>query len=497
MKPEGMTALADAASWPTARCLEHGAWRPLPSSRVAHNYSAALTASRYMCIERRRALEIEQQAWRPSPKDCPAAARTRLHDPLRDDFDGLFSSAARPVHIALLSDSLGAQLKSSVETAARANPHHLRALRFVDASRRANDAMRPFNLATIPRNAAGCQSVLGSIHWPAGVPVAAGAPSRRHHSSGAAARSSKMGTKGVAMGSASKGLFANGQANGHHANVTSTTTAASTPNGPTRIILASSGMWYNLRPYCNGSGMSLFGLGANATCSHFILGKRIHPADVELNHSSPMSARPQQFWRLYHQQFGVPPWGWYSWARRLRGTATIREYEADVATFLDTALSYAVDVSATLIWVETTPQHFAPLPRSAADPKPTECTSHPATPLARDERWPQELEELCLSAESEPAPPVHERTARAGNTSLGRPRTDCHGDWRNHIARRLAAARGVRVVPLAAALSSRSDLHTGGAGDCTHWCEGSEAHAHLAMAVLNVIRDVLQVRLGS
>ena len=72
---------------------------------------------------------------------------------------------------------------------------------------------------------------------------------------------------------------------------------------------------------------------------------------------------------------------------------------------------------------------------------------------------------------------------------LDAPRTDCKGDWRNHIARRLAAERGVSVVPLAAALASRADLHTGGGGDCTHWCEGSEAHAHLATAVLNVVRD--------
>jgi hypothetical protein len=71
------------------------------------------------------------------------------------------------------------------------------------------------------------------------------------------------------------------------------------------------------------------------------------------------------------------------------------------------------------------------------------------------------------------------------------PVTACVGDWRNHIARRLARSRGVAVVPMAAALGSRGESHTGGGGDCTHWCEGSEAHAFLASATLNVIASVI------
>ena len=45
----------------------------------------------------------------------------------------------------------------------------------------------------------------------------------------------------------------------------------------------------------------------------------------------------------------------------------------------------------------------------------------------------------------------------------------------------------MRVIPLAAALATRHELHTGGGGDCTHWCEGSEAHAFLATSVLNTL----------
>jgi choline dehydrogenase-like flavoprotein len=44
---------------------------------------------------------------------------------------------------------------------------------------------------------------------------------------------------------------------------------------------------------------------------------------------------------------------------------------------------------------------------------------------------------------------------------------------------------------LAAALSTRSHLHTGGSGDCTHWCEGTEASLFMATALLNTIASVL------
>ena len=73
----------------------------------------------------------------------------------------------------------------------------------------------------------------------------------------------------------------------------------------------------------------------------------------------------------------------------------------------------------------------------------------------------------------------------------------CHEalrDWRNLLAAPLLAAHGIPVVPLAAALSSRGDLHAGnesnrkeGTGlDCTHYCEPSEATVQMASATLSM-----------
>ena len=120
--------------------------------------------------------------------------------------------------------------------------------------------------------------------------------------------------------------------------------------------------------------MSLFGHSDKESCSHFILGKYITPADMNMSDERPFVSRPKQFWRLYHQNFGVPPWGWYAWGRRLLGTATIREYEQDVATFLDAATSYAANHLARLVWVvsKTTcgqPSVLSTPRRARADPK--------------------------------------------------------------------------------------------------------------------------------
>ena len=71
----------------------------------------------------------------------------------------------------------------------------------------------------------------------------------------------------------------------------------------------------------------------------------------------------------------------------------------------------------------------------------------------------------------------------------------CRGNWRNVIARRLLQGRPeIRFVALADALGGRSELHTGGAGDCTHWCEGSEASLVMASAVLNVLAEAVVAR---
>jgi hypothetical protein len=145
-----------------------------------------------------------------------------------------------------------------------------------------------------------------------------------------------------------------------------------------------------------------------------------------------------------------------------------------------------------VVWLESTPQHFAPRSPSHGGVEPpsgttarqtssSSCGDTPRTPIDVNAQPPTELEALCAT----------KAARRSGGGGAGPAlATDCRGDWRNHIARRLARERGVPVVPLAAALASRSELHTGGAGDCTHWCEGSEATVFLAMAVLNALAAV-------
>ena len=56
-------------------------------------------------------------------------------------------------------------------------------------------------------------------------------------------------------------------------------------------------------------------------------------------------------------------------------------------------------------------------------------------------------------------------------------------------------AAAIPVVPLAAALATRSDLHlakdvgvmSAKEADCTHWCPGSDATFFMASAALNAI----------
>ena len=538
---------------PVARCLERGHWVALNIPRNFTSVGFVADSGRYMCLEQReaRGLGWERQRWEPAG----GANCHRLQDPLTGDFGGVFANSARPVQLALLSDSLGAQVRSALESAKSANRQRLAHLHFARGNSHASATLRPLNLATIPRHARGVESLLSSIEF---------------HGGG---RSKKAAAATTATTRASALDAADAAA------------TAATP-APVRIVLASSGMWYNLAPYCNGTGGgSLFGLDANATCGHKVLGHTIRPNDVPLNHSQPMAANPLSFWRqckrLFtrraartlasyshaccqtrmhaaveaspipletplclslppfslvdtlaaadHRHFGTPPWGWYAWARRLQGSATIREYEADLRTFLDASLAWAQAANARVVWMETTPQHFS------RDGPRNGCQAAPNTPFAVGSPWPAELQALCdgsITTTAEPAAAAAGLAAARAAASRNRTRaaskvervearleakvearaervesrierrasaeprvervvTECHGDWRNHIARKLLRERGVPVVPLAAALSSRSELHTGGGGDCTHWCEGSEASLFMATAVLNVLAEVV------
>jgi len=416
------------ASASIERCLEHGSWQPAVGTAALRDLSSTLVSrtSKYLCGERKKeGISLQRQNWVGHSQSC---AR-EVFDPLSlwPHFRNVSFSQA-PVHIAFLGDSVGLQTYSALTAAVESNTHLRSHVRFAE---RTGYCKLVCNLATIPRTAHGCRTLLNTIEWPT-------------------------------------------RQRGSRAGHTPTHATSHTPRAR-RFLLAGAGMWYNLKTYCNGTGGSLFGHTPGSPCQHTVLGHHIKPEDLELDHDQPLKANPKQFWRQYHRHFGVPPWGWYSWGRRLQGTATISEYGADVATFLDAATEWARNSSATLVWLEATPQHFG---KGA-------CQQQPATPMEPGP-WPRTLDVLCAAPTTAPA-----SAAASSAPASEAMRTECIGDWRNHIVRPLLRARGVPFVPLAAGLSTRADLHTGGKGDCTHFCEGTEASLFMATSVLNTIAGLL------
>jgi len=423
------------------QCLEHGSWHPASGKHAMRNLSILLSKeSKYLCSDRRQErLSLQRHQWTGDSNECaqllidPLSPELRLGNLTAGDKRLGTSLAIAPVHIAFLGDSVGAQAIAALSAAINIKAS-LRRVRFVDKS--SSFCRLNCHLATIPSSQEGCLSLLDSIDWP---------------SSGRGSQARQNGK--LPPADAQKG------------------------NSPAarRVLLVGTGMWYNLKPYCNGTGGSLFGNAAGTPCQKTVLGHHVKPEDLSLDHTDPLHTHPRQFWRQYHRHFGMPPWGWYSWGRRLQGTATIAEYESDVASFLDAALPWARNRSVHLIWMESTPQHFGTEAR---------CQEVPASPMEPGP-WPVQLEALCRRARG---PSNRGDGLRDGRELMA---TECQGDWRNHMVRPLLRARGVPFVPLAAALSTRSHLHTGGSGDCTHWCEGTEASLFMATALLNTIASVL------
>lgn len=241
-----------------SHCVESGQWQPSPTLR---NLSVLISkSSKYLCAgERQARLGVQRQQW-----EVDDVAGCALADPLVSTFGGAFERT--PVEIAFLGDSVGSQAASALQAAVAHNRHLQPHVRFVHPSA---SCKLVCNLATIPASAIGCRRLLETIHWP---------PAER--AAGATRRAS-------AASSTSHGGMASSRA-----------------RRVRRILLAGSGTWYNLKPYCNGTGGSLFGHSDDAPCQHTVMGHHIKPADLKLDHEDPLKAMPAQFWRQYHKRYG-------------------------------------------------------------------------------------------------------------------------------------------------------------------------------------------------
>ena len=346
--------------------------------------------------QREQGDSIERSRW-SSPCDSSGSM-----DPLEDQYGGALAGRYGTIAVALLGDSVMKQVADALEVALATNPH-LSRVRLVSHQEGDRDFVRmsALNLATVPRSVQGSRRLLNAIRWPT--------------------------------------------------------------NATSRVLLASTGVWYNMWPFCNGSRNTLFGIsnatkcGRNQNCQFFGRDR------LETNHEFPQWSFPKGFTERmkYYRSGFIPTWGWYSWSRRYKGTATAREFGADVGTFLDAAESWRAQTpGARVVWMESTPQHFA------AD-QSTGCQSTPGTPMGGVQNGPSpEVEAACASSEG---------------------RAACIGNWRNAIANPLVRARNVPIARVARALSTRADLHRAGANDCTHWRDCSEATLTLASVALDGI----------
>ena len=390
----------------TESCLHVGAW--VPRTRPGRNLSRLYGDMATRFPERvRNSLKSMACPERRKELEVPIqrwrgvdCSDAQVSDAFDGQFGGVFSNASQPVAIAVLGDSVGQQLRVALQLAQLHNRHLRRLTIATDHSTQMWESLRPLNLATIPRSEGGVLELLRSIVWPA-----------------------------------------------NHM----------------RIVLAGSGVWYNLWPYCSGANISLFSQ-SSGQCGLWTNGVEVTPDLVQPNHERPQESYPRGWtpkmrsWRSGY----VPSWGWYSWGRRLQGTATAKEYGDDVSTFLRAAANWSTPAesayernASSVVWFETAPQHFSP---SGG------CSDEPGTPPGAGSSLPPAVKRACANADP-----------------------DCIDDWRNAIAMPLLRDAGMPIVPLAAALASRADLHTSNGGDCTHWCEPSEATVTMAEAALNVV----------
>jgi len=239
------------------------------------------------------------------------------------------------------------------------------------------------------------------------------------------------------------------------------------------VLLISIGTWYNLLPTCyfrtsDGAWMRNT-LADYGTCPKWLARPSLRAA-IRLNHSTH-ATQP-----LHFKHFG---YGDYAYTRQASGSTTISEFAADVGTMLAAVNAWqgAASELRRVVWLESMPQHFG-----FGTDNSTVCSAKPHVHMppgaAAQAPLPPAARSLC-------AVPLRENA-----TLRDCDRPEAIHDWRNRVAAPLLTAHGMPVVPLAAALGQRGELHPGG-GDCSHWCHASEASLHMARATLNVLAALL------
>ena len=250
------------------RCLARGEWRTCAHQRMPtpRGKESGRACSAFALQK------STNSCWHSGT--ARASCNARLHAPLTDSFGGVFSDPNRPVALAILGDSMSDQLARALALAKRTNAGHLGALLFAPADPVWKRAIQwgtetSSFLTTIPSTVAGCRRLLEtSIRWPS---------------------------------------------NAHH-----------------QVILASSGAWYNVAPWCEILRAAPRYYGRQRTQSS--------PSGVcALNHT-PHNDDPLATPRPGSVNTGLGAhWvkgvGTYTVARRFGGTATVAEYGRDVTVF--------------------------------------------------------------------------------------------------------------------------------------------------------------------
>ena len=335
----------------------------------------------------------------------------RLDHPMTGSFNGIFANTERPVALHILGDSLGEELRAMLTSVLEHNTE-VRHLRLVPPR-----SLMQRQLPLIPRSRRGCRLVLDSIDWQTNFTASIGLVKEQ------------------------------------------------------RVLLVSTGVWYNVLPYCDTrEGDDICRLKMQ-----------------RLDHDRVIAPHSSGGYRSTY-------WGQYNYARRFQGTATSIEYGKDVATLLEAIEEWQSSdgENITVVWLEPPPQHFQ---RPNSHQRAANCSilPMPLLPAEDDARHDGTtinashinffLAAACGIAPG-PSLPASSESLQRCDEQLA--------NWRMELARPVLARHDIAWVPTFQALSTRAELHTWGrTRDCTHWCNPSEATLYLAMATLNVVASLL------